>query len=162
MKYFLVNHRCYLLESAINETLRVSRNGCVVRCAMEDTNLTFPDGKSLKLKKGDRVMMPTSLRYQESTTFQNPLMYAYDRFVDYETKPPSCALNGFSPFGLGKSVCPGRYFAIDLVKIIVAVLVHETEMELVANGNAAYDYSSVGVYSPKDVDQVQVKIKYTR
>ncbi|OQR87466.1 cytochrome P450 [Achlya hypogyna] len=136
--------RCVLLDSAIKETLRVALNSSAVRYALEDLTLQFPDGRSLRMKSGDGLVMQSNIGYFDAAKFEDPFTYHFDRFA----VQPELAKD-FTPFGFGKYLCPGQHFATDFVKSVLIALARQTVI-CDFRGESALKHNSVGVYVPKE------------
>ncbi|OQS06439.1 25-hydroxycholesterol 7-alpha-hydroxylase-like [Thraustotheca clavata] len=145
--------KCVYLDSAIKETLRVALNSSAVRYATEDLTLDFPDGRQLVMKEGDGLVMQSNIGYFDPERYTNPFCYKFDRFVE----KPELAKE-FTPFGFGKYLCPGQYYAVDFVKIVVSTLMlnaHITDF----GGSSEYKYNTVGVYVPINPQAITMSIK---
>lgn len=120
-----------VLDSVIKETLRFTSGVFVVRSITKDTSFQMENGEVFNLREGDRVAMyPPALHY-DPETFEEPLVYKYDRFIDAtfykngrEVKNPVLA------FG---SLCPGKKLAISQAKWYIFNLVYQFDFK-VANG----------------------------
>lgn len=105
--------------------------------------------------------------------------FKYDRFVNADHTAPVTAFtrastgvstplnNCFMPFGAGAHYCPGRKFARNEIKTIVAYLLANFNMSLVdpvAAGNARDNYdgsrAGLGVFPPKVGLDMQITTKW--
>merc|ERR1711871_1823865 len=87
-----------------------------VRRAPHDMELALPSGE-IRLRSGDNIVVANSLYHFDDTIFgEDCHTFRFDRFAN-ETKLPAVM-----PFGGGKSMCPGRYFAANEMRILVVEL----------------------------------------
>ncbi|KAL8638586.1 MAG: hypothetical protein Q9228_004276 [Teloschistes exilis] len=110
-----------ILRSVMHEALRHYANGTGTRILMEDTLL---NGRYL-LKKNSFVFMPNR-SYHFDASVWGPTVDAFDaqRFVNF--KPPSAS---FRAFGGGVNTCPGRFFAMNEILAISALLVLRVDIK---------------------------------
>ncbi|KAJ5505176.1 Cytochrome P450 [Penicillium fimorum] len=111
-----------LLDSAIKETLRLKPGSLVnlERKALKD--VTLPNG--LTIPRGTNVAVDSSMMWNPAI-YPNPSSYDAYRFLRLrESGNTAAALASTSlehiTFGIGKPICPGRFFATNEVKIAVA------------------------------------------
>ena len=75
------------------------------------------------------VLYPAFLKHLNPKLFgPEPYAYKYDRFVKKPDQPkaPSVML-----FGCGVHMCPGRYLAVNEIKILVALIVQHMDIEFI-------------------------------
>ena len=156
----------HVLESAISEALRLSTGSMVMRQATEPTTLTLASGQTVSIRKGDGVSCYPALTHLDSRVFPLPERYQYDRFLNspVPTLDGMKVTSAFMPFGAGISMCPGRHWAMNEIKLLVALLLQNCEWQLMDGETAALppvDYSRVGigVYQPKRDMQVRYRYK---
>lgn len=119
-------HKLKILESCIYETLRRISNAVSTRQAIENTTVECVDKTKIGLRKGDMLIYPAFLKHFDTNLFgPNPSEYQYDRFVK-KSKAPSVMI-----FGCGAHMCPGRFWAINEVKMLVALIVEHMEIHFV-------------------------------
>jgi cholesterol 7alpha-monooxygenase len=157
---------CVLLDSAINEALRLTTGSMVMRKATQNTTIPMQDGRIIGIRRGDCVAIYPQLSHYDQRLFPNPLSYEYDRFLPNNLNKTdklngSKVANAFLPFGAGSSQCPGRFWAKNEIKIFVAQLLYSLNIEFVEENVAApkVDISRVGlgVYGPEK----DVRVKYS-
>jgi cytochrome P450 len=154
-----------VLDSAINEALRLCTGSMVMREATAPTTLTLASGQTVNIRIGDGVSVYPALTHFDSRVFPNPERYQYDRFLN----SPVPTLDGvkvasaFMPFGAGASMCPGRHWAMNEIKMLVALLLQNCDWQLMDGETTVppVDYSRVGigVYQPKRDMQVRYRYK---
>jgi cytochrome P450 len=124
------------LDSAIDETLRLTSGSLTIRMALEDTTLTLHDGSELRARKGDRVAIYPYLMHHDPELYPEPESFRYDRYLDGDARRTTFHWRGerirtaLMPFGGGVSMCPGRHFARNEIKIATALLLAHFEFEL--------------------------------
>jgi cytochrome P450 len=126
--------RLRLLDSAVKEALRLSTGTMTVREVVESFTFEAPCG-SWALRKGDRVCLFPYLMHRDAEIHPEPERYVVDRFYS-EVGVKRFAKRGqpvaipLMPFGGGQSMCPGRFFAINEAKLLIALALHLYAIEL--------------------------------
>ena len=142
------------LQAAYLESNRFHNIGISLRQAVEDCKVEV-GSKSYKLRKGDRIfMMPTS--YQDPEIFENPSKYDPERFVG--KKISDKVKNSQIPYGGGIHLCPGRFFAINEIKLFTILMLKHFNCDLVEKKEVENNYQSVSYLSPLG----DIKMKMTR
>lgn len=158
-----------ILESCINESMRRTSYTFSTRQAKTDTTIECLDKTKIGLRKGDMLIYPAFLRHTDPDLFgPHPYQYQYDRFVKRPNQPkvPSVML-----FGCGAHTCPGRYWAINMIKMLVALIVQHMDIEFVNmteqdknefRTRLPYDYSKLVVLAgPRKGYKHKFDIKYS-
>ncbi|TGO76192.1 hypothetical protein BELL_0169g00120 [Botrytis elliptica] len=123
-----------LLDSFIRETLRHNPAACFSgqRTAME--TLTFPDG--FTLKPFSRIAFPTLSTNMDPDNYKDASTFDGFRFAGPEFSSrskgrihASAVDEKFLSWGYGKQSCPGRFFAVRLVKLVFGRLIYEYDIE---------------------------------
>jgi cytochrome P450 len=126
------------LDACFTEALRLSSGSLIMRGCTAPCEITLNDGRVFKLRKGDRVGLCPPLFHLDSDFFPEPNSFKPERWLDADGHSKSEAAQGkmrfvkngkeiassavFLPFGAGISLCPGRRFARNEVKILVTLL----------------------------------------
>ncbi len=118
---------CVYLESVVNETLRLAGAPLITRKCNQETQLVLHDGRSLIVKPNETVAWFAGITHRDPNIFPEPNKFIFDRFLNKNAE----AISGFIPFGGGKTMCPGRFFAKNEIKICVAVLLRYMEYKLI-------------------------------
>ncbi|KAI9150687.1 phospholipid-translocating P-type ATPase [Paramyrothecium foliicola] len=102
-----IEQNCPLLMSAFRETQRLAFLGTVNRKVMADTELS--DGNTTyQLKEGAQLMIANWVLQKDDKEWGIDVdVFKADRFIGED----KANAHGFYPFGGGKHICPGRYFA---------------------------------------------------
>ena len=104
-------------------------------------SLTLHDG--FKLAQGTRIAFPCLSVHLDPDNYKQPKEFLPFRFAG--TGPCDCDSSGqpkdvgrtkadaldekFLPFGYGKQACPGRFFALKVVKLILGRFINEYDIE---------------------------------
>lgn len=155
--------RLVLLDSAVREALRLSSGSLTIRKVTEDCELDTRVGR-FALRKGDRVCLAPWLTHHDPEIFEDPARYRFDRFfaageVKQFYKRGERVGFALMPFGAGRSMCPGRFFAIAEIKLLVALMLSRFELELEPGAWPQLDLSRVGlgIYPPKTELNVRLR-----
>ena len=82
--------------------------------------------------------------------YDAPHEFRFDRFLPQNGRPKQWTKDGerihffMLPFGGGKSMCPGRYFAINEFKITAATLLAWFDLELLSDELPPFNLSRTG------------------
>jgi cytochrome P450 len=152
-----LNH-LHLLDSFIREVLRVhvpsarmysfhhctrdTNNHAVVSLRLAQQPVTFHDG--FQLKQGTRIVFPAQGIHFDAANYKSPQNFQPWRFAG--SGSCDCPADGthkdvgrlkadaidetYLPFGYGKQACPGRFFALKVVKLIIARLLDEYDIKV--------------------------------
>jgi cytochrome P450 len=151
------------LDSAVSEALRLSSGSLTVREVSETFTLETRSG-AFELRAGDRVCLAPYLHHHDPEIFEEPDRYRFDRFYS-ETGVVQFHRRGervgfaLMPFGAGRSMCPGRFFAIAEIKLLVALMLSRFELELGDDPWPGLDLSRVGlgIHPPKTELSVRLR-----
>ena len=112
--------QCPLIASIVHETLRLHSVSMSARKVLEDTLL---DGQHL-LKQGSTVLIPSAEIHTMSEVWgSGSSKFDTRRFCRndiFESKKPTSA---YRAFGGGSFLCPGRFFAVNEIIIILVTMV---------------------------------------
>jgi cytochrome P450 len=144
------------LDSAISEALRLASGPMATRRVMEPLELTTVSGRTFHFDRGENIDLFPYLTHFDPEIYEEPRSFRYDRFLS-KPNPPQFFKGGkkvvfpLLPFGAGASRCPGRFFATNEVKIVVALLLGYFDIELNAKEPPPLDFSrmGLGVLPPK-------------
>ncbi|NXP63629.1 CP8B1 hydroxylase, partial [Chloropsis cyanopogon] len=127
-----------LLDSALEETLRLMAAPLLVRAVLEDICLRTSTGREFTLRKGDRVALFPHISVQMNPEIhEEPHKFKFDRFVNPDGTRKDFYRNGKKlkyvsmPWGAGVSTCPGRFFATAEMKLFVFLMLSNFDLELV-------------------------------
>ncbi|KAF2877965.1 putative cytochrome P450 [Massariosphaeria phaeospora] len=135
-----LNH-LHLLDSFIREVLRVHVPSALVSLRVAQQPVTLHDG--FQLKPGTKIVFPAQSIHFDPTNYDQPREFLPFRFAG--SGPCDCAVDGlpkdvgrlkadapdemYLPFGYGKQSCPGRFFALRVVKLILGRLIYEYDIK---------------------------------
>lgn len=152
-----------MLDSSIREALRLSSGSMTIREALDDFELETRDG-TWSIRKGDRVVLAPFITHRDPEIYPDPECYQADRFfiergVKQFFKGGKRVPLPLMPFGAGVSMCPGRFFAINEIKLFVARALLDWEIEVSAAPAPDFDFSraGLGIYPP--VHDVEVRAR---
>ncbi|KAH0627640.1 hypothetical protein JD844_003661 [Phrynosoma platyrhinos] len=127
-----------LLDSTIEETLRLRVSPFLFRSVKQDVDVKMADGKEYILRKGDALLLfPFLALHMDPEIHPEPHTFKYDRFVNPDGTRKEFYKNGeklkhcIMPFGAGHSMCLGRFFAVSEMKIFIILMLSYFDMELV-------------------------------
>ncbi|XP_019384875.1 PREDICTED: 5-beta-cholestane-3-alpha,7-alpha-diol 12-alpha-hydroxylase [Crocodylus porosus] len=127
-----------VLDSAVEEMLRLAAGPILIRAVVEDMNLKMANGEDYILRGGDRVaLFPYVAVQMDPEIHPEPLTFKYNRFLNPDGTKKDFYKNGKKlkystmPWGAGTSICPGRFFAVNEIKLFVFLMLLYYDMELV-------------------------------
>uniref|UniRef100_H0XF28 25/26-hydroxycholesterol 7alpha-hydroxylase n=1 Tax=Otolemur garnettii TaxID=30611 RepID=H0XF28_OTOGA len=124
------------LESTVLEVLRLCSLSGTIRFVQEDLTLDS-ELKDSCLRKGDFVAIFPAFLHNDPEIFEAPQEFRYDRFIEDGKKKTTFYKRGkklksyLMPFGTGTTKCPGRFFAVLEIKIVLIVLLTYFDLELI-------------------------------
>ncbi|KAK7169677.1 hypothetical protein R3I94_000042 [Phoxinus phoxinus] len=126
-----------VLESIIEEALRLSSASMMIRVANEDFTLTLDSGQTADIRRGDHVALYPQLIHLDPEIYPDPTEFRFDRFLDENGQRKTHFFrNGrrlkhfLIPFGSGVSECPGRFFALHEIKQFLVVTLWRYDLHL--------------------------------
>uniref|UniRef100_F6UPT3 Cytochrome P450 n=1 Tax=Ciona intestinalis TaxID=7719 RepID=F6UPT3_CIOIN len=140
-------------ESAINESLRLSISGGMLRKAATEYRLEIPDyGQTYTIRENDMVLVWTQVNQMDPEIFEEPEVFKYDRFLNEDGslktnfyKDGKLVKYAFQPFGDGSSKCPGRYWAVLELKQLVVNMLLYYDIKLIDSQEIKMDKGRVGL-----------------
>uniref|UniRef100_A0A8C6QUY9 25/26-hydroxycholesterol 7alpha-hydroxylase n=1 Tax=Nannospalax galili TaxID=1026970 RepID=A0A8C6QUY9_NANGA len=154
------------LESTILEALRLSSFSSVFRFVEEDMSLDLEIDKYC-LRKGDFVAIFPPVVHCDPEVFEAPEEFRFDRFLEDGKKKKNFFKRGkklqyfMIPFGLGASKCPGRYFAIAEIKMLLIMFLTYFDLEVIDKKPIGLNYSRLffGIQHPDSDISFRYKAK---
>ncbi|KAG8013714.1 Prostacyclin synthase, partial [Nibea albiflora] len=127
-----------VLDSAVEETLRLTAAPLLTRAVIQDMTLKMADGREVFIRQGDRIAaFPYSAVHIDPEIHPDPHSFKYDRFLNPDgSKKTDFYKAGKKvkyynmPWGAGVSMCPGRFFATNELKQFVFLMFVYFEFEL--------------------------------
>lgn len=124
------------LDSVLRESQRM--NGVVIASVTRKARVPYTMCDSTYLPKGTWIFSPASAIHHSEMNYENPMEFNGFRFSrmreqpGFETKYQAASTaNDYLPFGHGSHACPGRFFAVDLLKVILAYIICNYELKTV-------------------------------
>lgn len=144
-----------VLDSAVEESLRLTAAPVLTRAVMQDMSLKMANGYEYKIRKGDRVsLFPYTAVQMDPEVHPDPHTFKYDRFLTPEGRKKTEFYKGGKkvkyytmPWGAGVSMCPGRLFAVNELKQFVFLMLTYFEFFflLLLNVNKHCPYQCSGI-----------------
>ncbi|KAJ7269675.1 cytochrome P450 [Mycena rebaudengoi] len=117
--------RMVLLDSFLKETMRVSPGAAIAGMRMMLKDFAFADGTTVPA--GTLVGAPMFAEHLEEGNYPDAHKFDPFRFARMRTKEGQGTLHqivalspDFLVFGLGRQACPGRFFAVNEIKLMLA------------------------------------------
>ncbi|XP_004680087.1 PREDICTED: 25-hydroxycholesterol 7-alpha-hydroxylase [Condylura cristata] len=154
------------LESTIMEVLRLCSFSSIMRYVLEDMTIHSETG-DYRLRKGDMLAVFPPTLHNDPEIFEAPKEFRFDRFVEDGKIKTTFYKRGekikhyLLPFGFGASKCPGRFFAIMEIKLILIVLLTYFDLEIIDDKPVGlnYDRSFLGIQHPDSDVLFRYKVK---
>lgn len=137
---------CPLLVSTYREVMRLTNRNTGTRRVTVDTVISYTpsktgapgntnDGQTYLLKKGANIQTPAIITNFDPETW-GPTAYEFDpkRFMTTDRDRERAQNRAFNPFGGGKHLCPGRFFADAEILGALAALILGFEIETPGGG----------------------------
>ncbi|XP_038611716.1 5-beta-cholestane-3-alpha,7-alpha-diol 12-alpha-hydroxylase [Tachyglossus aculeatus] len=130
--------RTPVLDSVMEETLRLTAGPILIRSILQDMTLDMADGRRFALRRGDRLaLFPHLAVHLDPEIHPEPHAFKYDRFlgangsrkVDFFKNSKRVKYYSM-PWGAGVSICPGRFFATNEMKLFTFLMVAHFDLEL--------------------------------
>lgn len=122
----VVRDSCPTLSAVFRESLRIGSENFSVRLIKEDTMLS----DKYFLKKGAVVQISGGVIHSDKSIWGDDVdQFNPDRFLGQKARSGGFHPAAFRGFGGGKTLCPGRHFAINEILLFVAMIVLGFDME---------------------------------
>ncbi|KAI1787001.1 cytochrome P450 [Ganoderma leucocontextum] len=151
------------LDSILRETLRYHGIALVSMLRQAAKDITLSDGA--RVPKGTLVQAAAYPLHRDDSYLENaktfdPFRYAHMRSVGGESskhcQSPTTSPD-YIPFGHGQHACPGRYFAANTLKAILAHIIVNYDLKLGGDGSRPPDRYLVGHVLPAPGGRVLFK-----
>ncbi|XP_039191479.1 cytochrome P450 7B1 [Crotalus tigris] len=139
------------LESAINESLRMCSSSMNIRKVKENFILKLEENHEVCLRKGDLMAIFPPVLHMDPEIYEDPQTYKFDRYVENSKKKTTFFKQGkklkyfLMPFGSGSSMCPGRFFAMNEIKLFVILVLVYFDMEIMEDKQLGQDKGRIGL-----------------
>ncbi|KAI8869181.1 cytochrome P450, partial [Ramicandelaber brevisporus] len=118
-----------LLDACIRETMRTNSFQVVpMRRAMQD--LTFSNG--MQVPEGRICISVTTDAHVNPDIHPQPFKYDPYRFVNVPRKSATTVSRDFRHFGGGRNACPGRFFAVHEMKMMMVLILRKYAIRTVS------------------------------
>ncbi|CAF4918427.1 unnamed protein product, partial [Rotaria sp. Silwood1] len=154
-----------ILDSCIHETMRRISPSVTQRQAGQNVIVTCTDGTQIGIRKNDIVVYPSILKHFDSEIYDHPYEYHYDRFIKQQSKVLPLIL-----FGMGSRMCPGRYWAINKIKLFLAIVLIKLDIQLLMDDDykqkmrTRLNFQLSNLFTnlgPHEKDKHQFRIRYS-
>ncbi|KAF2491532.1 cytochrome P450 [Lophium mytilinum] len=137
-------------DSVFRESLRFSpfKLKGVDREVVARKGVVLPDGTYLP--KGTRVALPTYGVHFDERFYKDPMTFDPWRFVGVEGAGMIAAGETFLGFGLGRHACPGRFFSAHELKLLLAYIALNYDIQPLEERYANNEFSDFSV--PRDIE----------
>ncbi|XP_033506945.2 7-alpha-hydroxycholest-4-en-3-one 12-alpha-hydroxylase-like [Epinephelus lanceolatus] len=126
-----------ILDSAVEETLRLTAAPLLTRAVLQDMTVKMADGREYFIRKGDRMAVFPYIAHIDPEIHPDPHSFRYDRFLNPDGSKKTDfykagkKMKYYSmPWGAGVSMCPGRFFATNELKQFAFLMLVYFEFEL--------------------------------
>ncbi|EME80810.1 uncharacterized protein MYCFIDRAFT_139852 [Pseudocercospora fijiensis CIRAD86] len=123
----------HLIDSTIRESMRINDFSVfsIARTITSPHGIDLPDG--LHLPPGTKIAVPNLGIHRDPTNYENPNEFDAFRFVHSRE---SMVLTSESAlhFGYGRHACPGRFFAAQEMKLMLAYVVLNFDVKIAGSG----------------------------
>ncbi|OCK74983.1 cytochrome P450 [Lepidopterella palustris CBS 459.81] len=119
-------YKLKLMDSCMKESNRLDPASLMTVNRVADEIITLSDGTVIP--KGAKLTVP-NMRLTDASIYEDPYKFNGRRFYDMRKMPDNESKHQFVttsenylPFGHGKHACPGRFFASNEIKVVLAHL----------------------------------------
>jgi cytochrome P450 len=166
-------------DACLTEALRLSSGSLIMRGAVEACEFTMQNGKTYRLRKGDRLGIIPPLFHYDADLYPNPNQFQPERWIVGETLEeqaisamgklsfkkqgkPVPSSTAYLVFGAGITLCPGRRFARNEVKLLLIFLLSRFEFAFplgIVPPHPGVDGSraGIGIFPPQSDVKIEVK-----
>ncbi|XP_042527009.1 7-alpha-hydroxycholest-4-en-3-one 12-alpha-hydroxylase [Dipodomys spectabilis] len=128
-----------VLDSVMEETLRLRATPTLLRVVQEDYTLTMANGRQYLIRRGDKIaLFPYLSVHMDPDIHPEPDRFKYDRFLNpngsrkVDFYKQGRKIHHYSmPWGFGINICPGRFFALSEMKLFILLMVTYFDFELI-------------------------------
>ncbi|XP_047444859.1 5-beta-cholestane-3-alpha,7-alpha-diol 12-alpha-hydroxylase-like [Mugil cephalus] len=159
-----------ILDSAVEETLRLTTAPILTRAVLKDMTLKMSDGREYLIRNGDRVSIFPYIAVQlDPEIHPEPHSFRYDRFLNPDGSKKTDFYKAGKrvkyynmPWGAGVSMCPGRFFATNELKqfVFLMLVYFEFELKNPDEKRPDFDFSRWGFGSMQPDRDVQFRYRF--
>ena len=143
------------LDGCINEALRLRPP--VPSNFIRETPLEGMLINNLFIPGGTVVSTPAYALMHDSRYWSNPEDFIPERWIENERGNETCTKAAWVPFSYGSRVCIGQSLAIMELRLIVATLLLNFDVECLEENPKEPDWSGVGARGPLPVRMIPIK-----
>jgi cholesterol 7alpha-monooxygenase len=142
-----------LLDSCITEAMRLSSGVMIVREVTRNLRFKLASGRHIALRRGDRIALYPPVTMRDPAVFESPDAFVAERFLGNPQfqRHGERIVNPVLVFGGGVTMCPGRHFARNEIKLLTALLLSHKELKLSSARHPGYqvERSGFGILPPR-------------
>ncbi|KAL0059609.1 hypothetical protein AAF712_013660 [Marasmius tenuissimus] len=120
-----------LVDSFLKESGRKSMVGAIGVLRIVDKEFVLPNGTTLPV--GARVGLAAYESHHNKATYPSPEEFNYSRFVEMGNNVKNLMTTpseDWMVFGAGRHACPGRFFAVNMLKLLLGHLLLNYDVKL--------------------------------
>ncbi|KAK7803314.1 hypothetical protein U0070_009074 [Myodes glareolus] len=160
-----------VLDSVLNETLRLTAAPFITREVMADLALPMADGREFSLRRGDRLLLfPFLSPQKDPEIYTEPEIFKYNRFLNPDGsekkdfyKDGKRLKNYNMPWGAGHNQCLGKNYAINSIKQFVVLLLTHFDLELGSEDTEVPEFDlsryGFGLMQPEEDVPIRYRIR---
>ncbi|KAL4925061.1 cytochrome P450 [Aspergillus undulatus] len=121
-----------LVDSAVRESMRLTpfANVGLPRTVVHPDGVLLQESSNIRLPQGTMLALPLGPIQRDAALYPDPEVFDVSRFARGHKPRSALALDeGFLGFGFGQHACPGRFFALNEVKLVVAQMLLHYDIE---------------------------------
>ncbi|CAJ1063547.1 -beta-cholestane-3-alpha%2C7-alpha-diol 12-alpha-hydroxylase-like [Xyrichtys novacula] len=127
-----------ILDSALEETLRLTVTLFLFRSVIQDMAFKMADGCEYQIRNGDSMAaFPYIAIHTDPEIYSDPHSFKYNRFLNPDGSKKTTFFKAGKkvkhhsmPWGAGTTMCPGRFFALNELKLFVFLMLVYFDLEL--------------------------------
>ncbi|XP_054742385.1 probable cytochrome P450 310a1 [Anastrepha obliqua] len=116
-------------------------------------NFPIPNSRAV-ISEGRTIMVPVMAMQRDERNFKDPDYFRPERFYNVTSGPE---VENFMGYGLGAGVCVARNFATLVIKLALAKLLNNYDMEYSVNKDEQILYNPVAFIKSKDGFKIRLK-----
>ncbi|XP_069584306.1 24-hydroxycholesterol 7-alpha-hydroxylase [Ranitomeya imitator] len=141
------------IKFCILEAIRLRSPGAITRKVLQPLRLY-----DYEIPAGDLLMLSPYWLHRDPKHFPEPNMYRPERWKKANLEK-NVFLDGFVAFGGGKFQCPGRWFALMEIQMLLVLMLHKYEFQLLDPVPRESNLHLVGTQQPDGPCRVTFKLR---
>ncbi|KAM5165073.1 24-hydroxycholesterol 7-alpha-hydroxylase [Mantella aurantiaca] len=141
------------VKSCVLEAIRLRSPGAITRKVVKPLKIY-----NYEVPPGDLLMLSPYWIHRDPKYFPEPEEFKPERWTE-ETVEKNVFLTGFIAFGGGKHQCPGRWFALMEIHMLVILLLYKYDFQLLDPLPKPSDLHLVGTQQPNGPCRINYKLR---